>query len=381
MKRFAITIGSALLVLIAGLATVVALKSLDAPGRNAALPRQVTPELSATKVVDGLQHPWDIVFLPDNTLIYSERNGTISTFSRGIKTVLHAPDDITATGEGGLMGLAVDPEYATNRFVYACFNTTANDIKVARWVVSSASDRLEGRKDIVVGIPASDSGRHSGCQLAFGPDKNLWIATGDAADETQPQNQSSLGGKVLRVTREGAAVEDNPVSPDKRVYSYGHRNLQALAFYDTPRDKSYGLSVEHGPDVDDEVNELEPGNFGWAPKEDYDESVPMTDVKKFPDALASVWSSGSPTIAPSGATFLKGSSWGRFEGWLAVSVLKDKQLLLLNIKNGSVSGERTFFTNEYGRLRAATQGPDGFLYLSTDNGTNDSILKIQPATK
>jgi glucose/arabinose dehydrogenase len=159
------------------------------------------------------------------------------------------------------------------------------------------------------------------------------------------------------------------------VYSYGHRNVQALAFYPNIQNGSYGVSVEHGTDRDDEVNELKPGNFGWQAGEGYDESASMTDLAKFPDAVQSVWSSGNPTIAPSGATFLTGDSWGRLNGWLAVAVLKDQKLLLLNVKNGSVGGERVYFEKEYGRLRGATMGPDENLYLTTDNGT-DTILKV-----
>lgn len=378
MKRFALTIGSILLVITAGLITVVAIKSFDTTGRNQEVARDkgATPELSAAQVISGLDHPWDIDFLPDGTLIVTERPGQLSLVSNGSKVVLESPADVKEGGEGGLMGLAVDPDYTQNNFIYACFNTTSGDIKVARWAVNAAKDGLQDRRNIITGIPAATSGRHSGCQLAFGPDKNLWVGTGDAADEKQPQNLTALGGKILRVTRDGTAANDNPVGQEKRIYSYGHRNLQALVFYDSLQDKSYGLSVEHGPDRDDEVNELRPGNFGWAPGAGYDESVPMTDLKNIPDAIASVWSSGGSTIAPSGAAILKGSSWGRLEGWLAVSVLKDKKLLLLNTINGSVSGERVYFENKYGRLRAATVGPGGELYISTDNGTNDSILRV-----
>ena len=105
----------------------------------------------------------------------------------------------------------------------------------------------------------------------------------------------------------------------------------------------------------------------------------MTDTNKFPDAIERIWTSGSTTIAPSGAAFLSGSAWGRLEGWLAMSVLKDQKLVLLNLSNGSVSGQQVLFEGEYGRLRAATLGPDDALYVSTDNGTNDAILRIVPA--
>ena len=380
MKRLLFLVVSTVIVLGAGAATFALLDTLNKRQvTRQAQPEPSTPDLTAETMIKGLDHPWDIDFLPDGTLLVTERSGAFSRVVDGAKTVLESPADVDANGEGGLMGLAVDPEYAQNQYVYACLNSTRGDVRVARWKLSGTV--LSQRTDIVTGIPAADSGRHSGCQIAFGPDDNLWIGTGDAADETQPQDLRKLGGKILRVDREGKAAISNPDGPDARVYSYGHRNTQALVFYPTLKDTSYGFSVEHGPDRDDEINELKPGNFGWKPGANYDESVPMTDTGSFADANTSVWSSGTPTIAPSGAALLKGKDWGRLEGWLAVSVLKAQKLLVLNIVNGSVAGERSYFANEHGRLRAATLGPDGALYVSTDTGSNDSILRITAAAQ
>lgn len=379
MKRLALAFAAIMIVFGAGAATFAALRLYKAQNEPAASSdSRPTPELRASIVVEGLAHPWDVDFLPDRTLLFTERSGEISKLVDGEKISIELPDDINPGGEGGMMGLAVDPDFAVTRFIFACFNTTAGDIRVVRWMADQTVESLTNRQDIVSGIPAADSGRHSGCQIAFGPDDNLWVATGDAADDTTPQDPASLGGKILRVDRDGKAAADNVDSVEKRVYSFGHRNSQALAFYAAKRDGSFGVSVEHGPDRDDEINQLKPGNFGWAPGPGYDESVPMTDTERFSGATQSIWSSGSRTIAPSGAAFVRGSSWGRLSDWLAVSVLKDKQLLLLNISNGSVNGTRTFFENTYGRLRAATLGPDSELYLSTDNGSNDAIIKVTP---
>ena len=380
MKRWLVVIGSLVTVLITGAVTVTMLRQNAAAPAVTTTSQPGTPELTATKVIEGLTRPWDIAFLPDGTLLFSERNGSVSKLMNGQKVVLGEPSDVNAIGEGGMMGLAVDPEFAKNRYVYTCFNSTRGDVRAVRWQLGQAVDELTDRKDIVVGISSADSGRHSGCQLAFGPDGNLWIGTGDAADESQPQDQTALGGKILRVNRDGQAAADNPNGPDRRVFSYGHRNTQALAFYRSVQNGSYGVSVEHGPNKDDEVNELKAGNFGWDPGPGYDESPAMTDTDKFPSAVPSVWSSGTPTIAPSGADFLRGDKWGRLQDWLAVAVLKDQQLLLLNVRNGSLAGERSLFQSDYGRLRAATVGPDGNLYLSTDNGDNDAIIKVVPAS-
>jgi aldose sugar dehydrogenase len=380
MRRFLFIISSITLLLGAAALTFAVIEYVNTQKiEDVRKSQPVSPELTATVVAEGLEHPWDVDFLPDETVIFTERSGAISTVENGQKRLLGSIADVRATGEGGLLGIAVDPMYETTNFIFACLNSTEGDIRVVRWKLQN--NELQAREDIITDIPSAQTGRHSGCQLAFGPDNSLWVGAGDAADETQPQNQSSLGGKILRVDRDGKAAADNPPGPDRRVFSYGHRNIQAIAFYPSLQDTSYGVSVEHGPDRDDEVNELKPGNFGWSPLGGYDENVPMTDVGKFPDAIGSTWSSGDSTIAPSGAAFLRSKEWGRFEGWLAVSVLKDKQLLLLNAENGSVSGERSYFENEFGRLRAATLGPDGGLYVSTDNGTNDKILRISPVAR
>lgn len=376
MKRFLVSVGSVLLLVGAGAATLAILKVVEQRAGPSITSTPAAPQLVATVLVDGLDHPWDIDFLPDDSLIFSERSGQLSLLKDGERTIITAPSDVRATGEGGMMGLAVDPDYAKNSFIYTCYNTEGGDVKVVRWTLTDGT--IGARRDIVSDIPANDSGRHSGCQVAFGPDGNLWVGTGDAADEDQPQDRNTLGGKILRVTKDGGVPFDNPEGPDKRIWSYGHRNVQSLAFYPKAQNGSYGLSVEHGPDKDDELNQLVTGNFGWAPGDGYDESVPMTDLTKFRDAEQSVWSSGSSTIAASGAAFLRGSEWGRLDGWLAVTALKGQKLKLLNVTNGSVGGERDELVGKFGRLRAATLGPDEKLYVSTDNGSDDKIIAVSP---
>src|SRR5262249_40319191 len=157
---------------------------------------------------------------------------------------------------------------------------------------------------------------------------------------------------------------------DSRIYSYGHRNIQGLALYPYPQDGVVGVNVEHGSGVDDEVNLLRPGNFGWDPDKMYTEDfVPMTDKTKFPDAIDAIWSSGTTTQAPSGATFLRGVQWKVWDGALAVAVLKDMKLKIMQIDaHNKVTNVTDLFVKQFGRLRTAAMGPDGKLYISTDNG-------------
>lgn len=343
-----------------------------------------TPGLVEEVVLSGLSNVWDIAFLPDGTPLFTERAGTLSKIENGKKQVLHTIPDIYARGEAGLMGLAVDPDYSKNSYIYACYSTQS-DVRVSRWKLNAKTDDLSDKNDIVTGIPVNTRffpGRHSGCRIRFGADGNLWIGTGDAAGGSNPQDSQSLGGKILRVNRNGTGVRGNMRgSFDPRIYSYGHRNVQGLALYEKQIDGSYGFSVEHGPDKMDEINRLVPGNMGWNPVPLYNELVPMTDKSKYPEAIEAVWNSGDVTIAPSGMTFIIGAKWRSLQGQLAVAVLKNEHVRLLKLdKTGkNVLSEQLLFKNKYGRIRSVVMGPNQRLYLTTDNGDGqDEIIRVTP---
>ena len=340
------------------------------------------PRIAVSTVVEGLKNPWDIVFLPDGTPAVSERSGQISLIKDGTLTKIASISDIYATGEGGLTGMTLDTDFGSNRYIYTCFNAKSRnviDVRLVRWTVAADNSGFNDRKDVITGIPSNKSGRHSGCRVRSESDGTLWVGTGDAATASNPQDPKSLGGKILHVSREGASVEGNLAAPfDQRIFSYGHRNVQGLALFDTPKDGAHGFSIEHGSDVDDEVNLLKPGNFGWAPKSPYIEGgVPMTDKHRFPDAVEAIWSSGTSTIAPSGATILKGEQWGSWNGSLAMAVLKDKHVRILSFdKNYKILAEKPIL-GEFGRVRSATLDPEGALYLTTDNKLNDKVIKVE----
>jgi glucose/arabinose dehydrogenase len=359
--------------------------------------KKAPPALNVTSFVTGLTHPWDVAFLPDGTAFFTERagdvkvrlpNGAVNVLASAAATLPGSPDVLSTGGEGGLMGLAVDPGFATNRLLYICFSSTADDNRVVRWRVNSDFTALEQRTDIVFGLPhnAGAQGRHSGCRPRFGPDGALWIGTGDAAMGANPQDGTSLGGKVLRVNPDGTVAPGNlvPTGFDPRIFTYGHRNVQGLAFRPG---NGQPFAVEHGPGINDEVNLLFNGhNYGWNPVPGYNESVPMTDFGEFPAAIGAAWSSGSPTVAPSGATFLSGPQWKAWDGALVLATLKDAQVGN-RLRVLSVDGPGTTATEiaqalvgQFGRLRTPVQGPDGALYVTTSNGGGtDQILRVAPS--
>lgn len=344
----------------------------------------VIPELEITSVVSGLDHPWDIGFLPSGEIVFTERSNKLNIFRDGaiVKTFNFA--DAYVQGEGGVLGLSVDPQFELNNYLYVCLNSSLGnnpEVRVARLKLNSTNKEILERTDIVTAIPSNSSGRHSGCQLEFDTFGDLWIGTGDIAIGTNPQDPGSLAGKILRVDRDGNGVAGNLDAPfDPRIFSYGHRNVQGLAFF--PKELGFvglGISVEQGPGSDDEVNMLSPGNYGWNPVPGYNESVPMTDKESFPDAHEAIFSTPGRTFALSGGTVIFGEQWGSLQGVIVAAALKDEKLTLIRTdKNGKFLTTTNILEGAYGRIRTAQTAPDGSIYFLTDNGGNDSIYRMLP---
>jgi glucose/arabinose dehydrogenase len=346
------------------------------------------PQLHVSTFMGGLANPWDLAFAPDGHVVYTERPRGISVVNGdgSGRHLLLKPADLLVASEAGTMGMAMDPAFAGNRRIYVCYaarNGGTDDVRLVRYQVNNDWSGLSNATPILTGLPINavgELGRHSGCRPRFGPDGFLWVGTGDSAIGTVPQNLQSLGGKILRIDTNGTAAPGNPVpgGGDARIFSYGHRNVQGIAF--PPGNPSWvGISVEHGSDRDDELNRLVGGNFGWDPIPGYNESRPMTDLGKFPTAVSAVWSSGYPTLAPSGATFLAGSRWHAWNGRLATAVLKDKHLRVFQVRSDGSIGTSTSRLTDGIRLRTPVQGPDGFLYVTTDaRPGGDLILRIEP---
>lgn len=378
------TLSLSLCALAAGLLTAGPPSSAD-PGL-AATPaaRAEAPALRVRTVVRGLEHPWDVQQAAGGRLVVSERDrARISVVRNGKRrTLADLSRLVWVSGETGLLSLAVDRD---RRQVWACHGATTRsgpEVRVTRWRVDRRWRSLSGRRTMLSGLPAT-SGRHGGCRLLLerqGP--GLVIGTGDAAVGSNPRDLDSLGGKVLRINRRtGTPMADNPfagATGNRRyVWTYGHRNVQGLA----ERADGSLWSVEHGSFRDDEVNRLVPGgDYGWNPVPGYDESVPMTDQSLPGEQQDAAWSSGTPTIATSGAAWVRGTQWGRLEGTLAVAALKGSEVLFLRFdaRGDLVSVARPSALARFGRLRSITSARDGDLLLTTDSGAGDRVLRVSP---
>lgn len=322
-----------------------------------------------TIIVEDLDTPWAIVFLPDNQMLVTERVGQVWVIDRSgrQKPALAAEiPSVEEIGEGGLLGIALHPNFSTNNFVYLYYTYEGTGNNTLNRVVRMTNNggKLSDETIIVDRIPGAPN--HNGGRIKFGPDGMLYIGTGDAQDPSQAQNTQTLGGKILRVTDEGKAAPGNPFG--NPVYSYGHRNVQGLAW-----DGDGTLwATEHGSSAQDEVNLIESGkNYGWPVIQGNETRASM---------ITPVRNSGPDTTwAPSGAAFA-GSS-------LFFAGLRGQTLYEAVIQNNEVAEIKEHFAGEYGRLREVVLGPDGMLYITTSNldgrgnpnEGDDKIIRINPA--
>jgi aldose sugar dehydrogenase len=357
-----------------------------------------TPGLLIEQVAGGLEHGWDIGFLPDGKVLISERPARFALLSSGapgakVSQVKADLSDVYVSGEGGLLGMVVHPDFDKTRRFTTCQTHTENgdpqDIRLVTWRLAEDGRIATREKELLTGLPLS-TGRHSGCRPTIGPDGMLLVGTGDTAQGFVSQDKTVLGGKVLRLDlNTGEPAPDNPFidakNPRQRyVYTYGHRNIQGVA---VRPGTNQVFTAEHGPTFNDEVNLIQAGrNYGWDPSQGgkvggYDESVPMTDLQRFPDAVPAKWQSGETTEAVCAAAFLDGDQWGKLNGALVITALKGAKVILLTLtKAGDVASVAIpkEFDNRFGRLRAARSGPDGALYITTTNGTDDKLLRVTP---
>lgn len=347
------------------------------PPATAAAQREYTPRVEV--VASRLEIPWSLAFAPDGRLFFTERPGRVRVMSSGqLQAEPVALLPVASTGEAGLMGLALDPQFSQNHFLYVMYSYRDRQGFIRNRVsrLTEANNRASEEKVLLEDIPGASI--HDGGRLKFGPDGKLYATSGDSSLGALAQDTNALAGKIHRMDPDGSVPADNPFG-GKTIYSFGHRNPQGLAW-----DSRTGtmFSTEHGPVGKDEVNVIEPGrNYGWP-----EVSGQVAD-QRFVEPILSF----SPSIAPSGATFYDGQQLWKWRGDLFFAALTGKQIQRLTLKTPdfrTVESHERLYEGVYGRLRDIIQGPDGFLYFATNNrdgrgspvAEDDRILRVVPGS-
>lgn len=337
------------------------------PGRTQGLRMEV--------VATGLDTPWAVAFAPDGRIFLTERPGRIRVIQDGrLRAEPVATLPVTSLGESGLMGLALDPGFSTNRFMYTSYTSTGRGTLRNRVVRLVERDGMV-RQDRVLLDNIPGAWNHDGGRVKFGPDGKLYVTTGDAADPSIAQDLRSLGGKILRLNPDGSIPPDNPF-PGSPVWSLGHRNPQGLAWHPVTGQL---FATEHGTSVHDEINIISPGrNYGWPTV-----IGPARD-SRFVDPILTF----TPNIAPSGASFA-GHRYPEWQGNLLFATLRGRHLHRVVLGGADftriLSHER-LFDGTFGRLRDIVEAPDEALYLLTNNRDgrgspapdDDRLLRLVP---
>lgn len=321
-------------------------------------------ELVVEEVVRGLVVPWSVRFTSPTRMLVTERGGTVRAVVEGqlVEKPLYTFDEVSTTGEEGLMGLALDPHYDDNKYVYVSLAYQASgkmQVKIVR--LTDNGDVLIDPSTLLDNIPAAKF--HTGSRIAFGPDQRLYVTTGDATDKKNAQDLESLGGKILRMNADGSIPEDNPFE-GSYVYSYGHRNSQGLA-WNKENDELYitehGPSLFDGPAGGDEINHVLPGeNYGW----------PLVSHKEKQEGTEKPMQLFTPAVAPSGATFYNGTKIPQFTGSFFFAALKGEglyQLVLDENNPNKLESYKKLSEVNFGRIRDVVEGPDEALYFLTSN--------------
>jgi aldose sugar dehydrogenase len=339
-----------------------------------------TPPLGPVTIKDsvivlGLNYPWEILWGPDNFIWMTERGGKISrvNVSTGSVTLLHTISEVVSNGEGGLLGMLLHPNFSASPHVFVAYNyNNAGNYreKIVRFTYNGTA--LVSPVTIFDNILAASI--HNGCRMIITPDLKLFITTGDAANQSLPQNTSSVNGKVLRLNLDGTIPADNPVAGNP-YWSFGHRNAQGLVFAN-----NIIYSSEHGPSTDDELNIIEKGrNYGWP------------NVPGFCDAGAEqtfcaannvkepikAW---TPTAAVSGLDYYNNDLIPQWKNSLLMVALKNARLYQMKLDGSftAISETNEYFTSVYGRMRDLCISPAGKVYICTSNGgNNDRIIEIR----
>lgn len=356
--------------------TIILLSCCNKKKNNAGGVPDNWPADSIRLVKQNLEHVWEMEWGPDNHIWFTERPGRISKMDPLTGNIVFTTSiaEVVSSGEGGLLGMSLHPDFLTNGFLYVVYNYSSSGSyreKVMRFTFSNNS--LSNPLPIIENIAASSI--HNGSRIRVlndGTGIKLYFTTGDASNTSNAQDINSRNGKVLRLNPDGSVPADNPFAGNP-TWSFGHRNPQGLIYVNN---KWY--SSEHGPNIEDEVNIIEKGrNYGWpnvnGPCDGGELSFCSANNVKEP-----IWSSGGSTIAVCGIAYYNNDRIPQWKNSILMATLKDQSLrqLKLSTDGNSITGTAMFYKNEFGRLRDVCVSPAGRVYICTSNGVNDKIIEI-----
>jgi len=367
------------------LGTVLALASPAPPASAQKRYPSSAGELTVETVATGLENPWGLAFLPDGRMLVTERPGRLRLVETDgkLSRPINGVPSVVARGQGGLLGLALDPAFAQNRLVYLSFSeprSGGNGTSVARGRLNEQGTALTAVEVIFRQMPTVNSNLHFGSRLVFDRTGALFVTVGDRySQRDQAQNSANHLGKVIRIRPDGATPADNPKKDGwaPEIWSIGHRNVQGAVLH--PQTGQL-WTAEHAARGGDEVNTPEAGlNYGW-PVITYGVDYSGAKIgegtsKPGMEQPLFYW---DPSIAPSGAAFHTGAAWPAWKNSLFVGALAGQMLVRLSTEGEKVTGEERLLTDIGARIRDVVQGPDGFLYLLSDDA-DGKVLRVKPA--
>jgi len=347
-------------------------KSTTAPS-NPPTPGSVV--IKDSVIVQGLNYPWEILWGPDNFIWMTERGGKISRVNpaTGSVTLVHTVTEVLSNNEGGMLGMVLHPNFSTTPHVFVTYNyNNAGNYreKIVRFTYNGTT--LASPVTIIDNIAAASI--HNGCRMVITPDLKLFITTGDASNQSLPQNTSSINGKVLRLNLDGTIPADNPVAGNP-YWSFGHRNAQGLVFAN-----NILYSSEHGPSNDDEINIIEKGrNYGWPTVHGY---CDLSGEQTFCSAnnVREPIKAWTPTAAVCGMDYYNSNLIPQWKNSLLMVALKNSRLYQMRLDAAftSITETNEYFNSSYGRMRDICISPAGRVYICTSNGgNNDRIIEIK----
>lgn len=324
-------------------------------------------------IVKDLSIPWGFTFLPNNSILITEKEGRIIHFENGKKTEIKNVPDVYNRGQGGLLDIVLHPDYSKNGWIYFTYASSEGQDKGGHTALMRAKlkdNSLTEKQLLYKASPNSTRGQHFGSRIVFDDDNYVYFSIGDRGNrDVNPQDIKRDGGKIYRLHDDGRIPKDNPFSNEmnvkKAIYSYGHRNPQGMTLNPETREI---WAHEHGPKGGDEINIIKPGkNYGW-PIISYGvnySGTSFTDIteKEGMEQPLHYW---DPSIAPSGMTFISSNKYKEWKGNLLVGSLKFQYLDNCFIKNGKVVKEERLLDG-LGRVRSVNQGPDGFIYVGIED--------------